>query len=104
MTKQWEDVREAVLYLYKQQNQPLHVVKATMEQKYRFKASYVHCLTPSSLVCFTFSSRAVSRINPYIPGPKPEEERNWLWERSREPREFCGEQGSFQPAEPHCPF
>ena len=95
MTKPWEDVREVVLYLYKQQNQPLHEVKATMEQKYRFKASYVHCLTPSSPVRLALSSSAVPCINAYIPRPKPEEKRSWLRERCMEPRESCGEQGGL---------
>ena len=62
------------------------------------------CVLLPLSVCIALSLSAVSCINSYIPRPKPEEKRSWLYEKCREPREFCGGQGSFRPAGPHCPI
>jgi hypothetical protein len=50
MTKAWEDYRDAIIGEYKNHNKPLHEVQRIMEEKYRFKASYVSSslFSPSS--------------------------------------------------------
>ena len=49
MTKTWEEHREVIMRLYKEQNRPLSEVILIMESRYRFKASYVTFHPPPSL-------------------------------------------------------